>query len=206
MELPHCVHNWLVDFFRAHTYCSRFGGAESEFIAISASIIQGLAGWLAFYVVTGSDLRPLTPGNSMVKFADDTYLVIPASNCGSCAEEKQHVGVWSSSNNQRLNHVKSMEIVFYVTSYHPGVTRTTRLGPEHTTSLSQFELLHWETKMSLANCFTKTLVAFDYVVTHLFHFSLASILCISVLTVTCITLLLTYLSIASCRYITTGWR
>jgi len=48
----------------------------------------------------------------MVKFADDTYLVIPASNRGSCAEEMQLVGDWASSNNLRLNHVKLMEIVF----------------------------------------------------------------------------------------------
>ena len=54
MELPDCVYNWLVDFFRAHTHCSRFGGAESEFIAISASIIQSSAAGPASYVVTGS--------------------------------------------------------------------------------------------------------------------------------------------------------
>jgi len=79
MELPDCVYNWLIDFFRAHTHCSRFSGIESEFIVISASIIQGSAAGPASYVVTGSDLRPLTTGNSMIKFADDTYLVIPAS-------------------------------------------------------------------------------------------------------------------------------
>ena len=38
MELPDCVYNWLEDFFRAHTHCSRFGGVESEFISISASM------------------------------------------------------------------------------------------------------------------------------------------------------------------------
>jgi len=91
MEFPDCVYNWLVDFFRAHTHCSRFGGVESEFIAMSASIIQGSAAGPASYVVTGSDLRPLTPGNAMVKFADDTYLVIPASNRGSCVEEIQQL-------------------------------------------------------------------------------------------------------------------
>jgi len=48
------------------------GGVISEFIAISASIIQGSAAGPASYDVTGLDLRPLTPGNSMVKFADDT--------------------------------------------------------------------------------------------------------------------------------------
>jgi hypothetical protein len=71
------------------------------------SIIQGSAAGPASYVVMSSDLRPLTVGNSMVKFADDNYLVIPASNCGSCAEEINHVGDWASSNNLCLNHAKS---------------------------------------------------------------------------------------------------
>jgi len=40
-----------------------------------------------------------------------TPLVIPASNRGSCVEEIQHVGDWVSSNNLRVKHVESMEIV-----------------------------------------------------------------------------------------------
>jgi len=112
MELPDYVYNWLVDFFRDHTHCSRLGGVESEFIGISASIIQGSAVGPASYVVTGSDLRPLTDGNLMVKFADDTYLIIPESNSGSCAGEISHIGDWASSNNLQLNRAKSVEIVF----------------------------------------------------------------------------------------------
>ena len=48
----------------------------------------------------------------MAKFAYDTYLLVPASNCELCAEEIKHVEDWANSNNLRLNHVKSMEIVF----------------------------------------------------------------------------------------------
>jgi len=48
----------------------------------------------------------------MVKFADDAYLVFPATNRISCAEEIKHVRDWASSNILRLNHVKSMEFVF----------------------------------------------------------------------------------------------
>ena len=77
MELPDCVYNWLVDFFRDHCHCTRFRGMESEFIGISASIIQGSAAGPASYVVTGSDLRPLTVGNSMVKFAESSANFIP---------------------------------------------------------------------------------------------------------------------------------
>lgn len=48
----------------------------------------------------------------MIKFADDTYLIIPASNSDSCSREISHIDAWASSNNLRLNHAKSMEIVF----------------------------------------------------------------------------------------------
>jgi hypothetical protein len=112
LDISDCVYNWLVDFFRDHTHCSRFGGKESEFIRISASIIQGSAAGPASYVVTGSDLRPVTAGNQMVKFADDSYLIIPASNSDSCAREINHVEDWAMSNNLHLNRAKSVEIVF----------------------------------------------------------------------------------------------
>ena len=111
MELPDYVYNWLVNFFRDHTHCSRFGDVVSDFIGITACIIQGSATGPASYVVTGSDLHPLTPGNLLVKFADDTHLVITASNSRSCVEEVNHVGDWASSNNLRLNNAKSAEIV-----------------------------------------------------------------------------------------------
>ena len=64
--------NGLVDFFQAHTHCSWYAGVESKFISIPPSIIQGSAAGPVSYVATDqSDLRPLTPGNSIVKFADD---------------------------------------------------------------------------------------------------------------------------------------
>ena len=48
----------------------------------------------------------------MVKYADDTYLVVPADNVHSCAEEIIHVESWAVENNLTLNRVKSAEIVF----------------------------------------------------------------------------------------------
>jgi hypothetical protein len=34
IELPDCVYNWLVDFFRDHSHCTWFRGMESKFIGI----------------------------------------------------------------------------------------------------------------------------------------------------------------------------
>ena len=79
---------------------------------ISASIIQGSGLGPASYVVTASDLHPVTPGNIMVKYADDTYLVVPADNVTSCVDEIAHVECWAMENNLSLNRTKSAEIVF----------------------------------------------------------------------------------------------
>jgi hypothetical protein len=49
-------------------------------------------------------------GNTMVKYADDTYLVVPAVNAHSCADEIEHVEKWSNDNNLSLNRKKSVEI------------------------------------------------------------------------------------------------
>ena len=76
-----------------------------------ASIIQGSSIGPASCVVTASDLHSVLPGNFMDKYADDTYLFIPAANVDSCAAELAHVEDWALDNNLRLNRTKSAEIV-----------------------------------------------------------------------------------------------
>jgi len=50
---------------------------------ITASIVQGTSIGPASYVVNTADLKAVTPGNRMIKFADDTYIVTPAANTNS---------------------------------------------------------------------------------------------------------------------------
>jgi len=48
----------------------------------------------------------------MSKYADDTYLIIPAKNIHSCSSELGNIDNWASNNNLQLNRAKSTEIVF----------------------------------------------------------------------------------------------
>jgi hypothetical protein len=112
LKIPDHVYNWVESFFRDHSHCTRFGGEVSDFRKILASIIQGSGIGPASYVITAADLHPVTPGNSMAKYADDTYLVIPANNHQSCAAEIANVEDWARVNNLALNRAKSAEIVF----------------------------------------------------------------------------------------------
>jgi len=112
LHLPDHVYNWLADFFKGHSHCTVYHGQTSTLKSITASIIQGSAVGPAAYVVNASDLTAVTTGNQLCKFADDTYLVIPASNVDSRATEMNNIETWARANNLTLNRSKSKEIVF----------------------------------------------------------------------------------------------
>ena len=57
-------------------------------------------------------LKAATPGNSLCKYADDTYIVIPASNSHTRIHELEHIEAWASHNNLTLNRAKTREIIF----------------------------------------------------------------------------------------------
>jgi len=101
------IYNWLCNFFEDHCHCMKFSGLLSTFINITASVIQGSSIGPASFTVTASDLRPLHKDNAMVKFADDTYLIIPEMNSHTCDDELAHISTWAKSNNLALNLGKS---------------------------------------------------------------------------------------------------
>ena len=85
----------------------------SAFADINASVIQGSALGPASYLVNAADLRPVHDGNAMVKFADDTYLIIPADKHHTAEAELKNVESWAEANNLRLNQSKTVQIIFY---------------------------------------------------------------------------------------------
>ena len=72
--------NWLVNFFSERQQCTAYQDTTSALPAISASIVQGSAVGPARYVVNASDLKAVTAGNVLCKYADDTYAIIPSDN------------------------------------------------------------------------------------------------------------------------------
>ena len=60
-----------------------YKGEKSKIKLITASIIQVSLIGPASYVVNAGDLKAVSSGNILVNFADDTYIVIPASNVDS---------------------------------------------------------------------------------------------------------------------------
>jgi len=50
--------------------------------------------------------------NKILKFADDTYLVVPVVNTMTCADEVSHIESWATENNLKLNCTKTKKIIF----------------------------------------------------------------------------------------------
>ena len=107
LDLPDEVYNWTRDFFQGRSQSTRFAGEESDFAELLASIFQGSGVGPACYVVTAGDLQTLNVKNKLVKYADDTYLIIPAETTLTIADEIQHIEAWSKENNLNLNRAKS---------------------------------------------------------------------------------------------------
>jgi len=57
-------------------------------------------------------MHAVTDGNELCKYADDTYIIIPAVNVGSHAAELCNITHWAHKNNLTLNLAKSQEIIF----------------------------------------------------------------------------------------------
>ena len=79
---------------------------------IKASVIQGSDLGPASYIFTAADLHPITSGNKIVKFADDSYLVVLASNSSLRLKDIAHIQKWAAESNLKLICRKLKEIVF----------------------------------------------------------------------------------------------
>ena len=100
------MHNWLANYLEGHCHCTRFNGQMSVVLEVNASIIQGSAIGPSLYVVNAaSDMHTVTPGNSLMKYADDTYLVIPVCNVDSRDKEIANIDAWAKVNNLSLIHI-----------------------------------------------------------------------------------------------------
>jgi len=74
--IPDDVYNWIRSFLDNRSHYTKFHGEFSNFLNILASVIQGSVIGPASYAIHAGDLRPITNGNDLVKYADDTYLVV----------------------------------------------------------------------------------------------------------------------------------
>ena len=106
----------MVNNLSGRQHQTKLDGSVSSILPlpINASIIQGSALGPVEYVLTASDLHPTSLSNLLCKYADDTYLLVPASNSPSIPQEIQHITNWATANNLKLNYSKSQEMIVHL--------------------------------------------------------------------------------------------
>jgi len=89
LPLQDNIYNWIVNFLESHQHCTKFAGSVSytvTTVTVAASVIQESGLGPACYIVAASDLQVSHTGNVIIKFADDTYLIVPAANSAICQD------------------------------------------------------------------------------------------------------------------------
>ena len=88
------LYNWLVSYFTDRSHSTKAHGVITQPLAINASIVQGSSIGPTSYVINASDLKTIIPGNKMHKYADGTYLLVPAFNNHHMQDELDHIETW----------------------------------------------------------------------------------------------------------------
>ena len=73
--------------------------------------MQGLVLGPCSFVMEASDLKPQNPINLLLKYADDTDLIVHASHSHTVQVELDGISRWASDNNLTLNVSKSREMI-----------------------------------------------------------------------------------------------
>ena len=111
LPIPDHIFGWLLDFFQNRSHRTKFNSSLSQSLEINSSVVQGSALGPVMFIINSSDLMSVVPGNVFVKYADDVYLLVPASNTSRIAEELAGIDHWCLTNNQKLNVSKSAELI-----------------------------------------------------------------------------------------------
>ena len=109
LDLPDNIFNWLASYFNNRSHITKLHDVVSLIVFINASIIQGSVVGPPSYMVAASDLHPIHADYHMLKYADDTYVLVGSSNIATLAAEFEQVKI----NNPRFNPLKTHELVIY---------------------------------------------------------------------------------------------
>jgi len=80
LNIPPNVLLWIINFLSGRTQAVSSFGQTSGWLPVSQSIIQGYGIGPCLYLLYASDLRTLSPHNVIVKYADDTTLLVGHHN------------------------------------------------------------------------------------------------------------------------------
>ena len=107
LSIPPNIKNWIVSFLTGRSQIVKCNGSCSLKTPINRGIVQGSALGPFLFCIMASDLKPLSPLNTLVKYADDmTYLIVEGSDQG-VIDEYHNAKKWAIDNKLVINEGKT---------------------------------------------------------------------------------------------------
>jgi len=102
---------WIINFLSGWTQAVSSCGQTSGCLPVSQSIIQGSSIGPYLYLVYESDLQTLLPYNVIIKYADDTTLLVCQHSSVDIQQDYDNICSWSARYWLTINSDKTKEIV-----------------------------------------------------------------------------------------------
>ena len=103
LSVPSDLKRWIFHFFIGRRQAVLLGGGQSQWLPITRSIVQGSGIGPSVYLVYSAYLKLLSLYNSIIKFANNTTLLVPQCSSVSLEEDFQHVQRWSDTNKLQIS-------------------------------------------------------------------------------------------------------
>jgi len=103
LNIPPNFYNWIISLLTGREQRSKVQDILSKAIGINLSIVQGSGIGPSLYIIMESDLYPKSSDNKIMKYANDTNLLVPeTSNC-TLTDEFEHIKAWATAKKMVIN-------------------------------------------------------------------------------------------------------
>ena len=126
LNIPLFIKNWIILFLSNRTQVCKTNGVISLRLPVNLSVVQGSGIGPSLYIIQESDLRTLSLSNLLMKYADDTNLLVPCCTDVKIDQEFLNVQDWVKRNKMMLNSRQKLRKSFLDgpvrdahLSYHP---------------------------------------------------------------------------------------
>ena len=110
LNLPPFIFSWIINFLTGRTQAVSVNGNTSEFLTINQSIIQGSSIGPTLFIIYASDLRTTSKINILIKYADDTTILIPQHTDVDAYSEYINTLGWAFINKLFVSKVKTKRV------------------------------------------------------------------------------------------------
>lgn len=118
LNMPDEVYKWCLSYLAERQHCTYYDSYTSQFLDFNSGVIQGSGlGPLLFNIAT-KDYKVVSPDNFIIKYADDSYILIPEINFHCIETEISNFRDWASTKNLVVNTAKTKIMCCHMSKRH----------------------------------------------------------------------------------------